>query len=69
MRVSGQSFRIRPWLGLALFGIGIVVGLSATAQVVLEGVERRVLAGDRLNISVQEQPDIPGFARLPGWLN
>jgi polysaccharide export outer membrane protein len=49
-----------------LFGIGIVVGLSATAQVVLEGVERRVLAGDRLNISVQEQPDMSRVYAVAG---
>ena len=56
--------RLPVWL---LLGLGLVWGVQAVrAQDLAEPLGRRILAGDRLNISVREQPDMSRVYAVAG---
>ena len=56
------------WLAVhLLLGFGLVWGVQAArAQNLPEPFSRRIMAGDRLNISVREQPDMSRVYAVAG---
>jgi len=56
----------RRWCSRVLCGLLLAAGLDGWAQTPPEGNSRRILAGDRLNITVREQPDMSKLYSVAG---
>ena len=58
MNVSRAQSKFWWRFGLQAAGVWLLAAAPVPAQAPGDGAERRILAGDRLNVGVQEQPDM-----------